>query len=70
MKELENKLRCTAIGCYGRFAYMGDDPQDSALYRCGECGKELDQDGMEHIAEKHDGPVGELAEKLLEGYGE
>jgi len=64
-----NELDCYFNGCTGTLAYCGDDPNDSALYRCRECGDEYPQEEIEYWAEK-DGEISKLANVLLEGYYE
>lgn len=63
----EGELDCYFSGCTGTLEYCGDDGDDSALYRCRECGDEYPQEEIKHWAEQ-DGPISELAKVLLEGY--
>lgn len=57
-------LSCYRVDCHGEFEPCGAG--DDSLYRCSECGSELQQSGVEELAED-DGPVGQLAQVLLEG---
>ncbi|QIO22402.1 hypothetical protein [Haloarcula sp. JP-L23] len=61
---MKANLTCYRSACHGEFAPTGAG--DDALYRCELCGAELEQTGVERLAED-DGPVGQLAQVLLEG---
>jgi len=57
-------LSCYRVNCHGEFERC--DASDDRLYECDECGSELKQAGVEELAQD-DGPVGQLAQVLLEG---